>query len=123
MCTVPITNSIHHQKEYHPDLIDSTIKQTDKKPIIIETGLVTNIATILSNTRAEFNVYLDCVAAQELLASDLDIILVPFDFTNENPDATCEGKDNIDGQFVTSQILTKANFKVAIGASFSNSTC
>ncbi|RIA90067.1 Inosine/uridine-preferring nucleoside hydrolase domain-containing protein [Glomus cerebriforme] len=199
------------------DLIDSTIKQTGKKPTIIATGPVTNIATFLrafptytkriekivwmggaidvpgnlftvpNNTRAEFNVYLDCVAAQELLASDLNILLVPLDFTNKTPlnpgffdklskltsfygkftykllstaraasfgsdsafynayflwdpkavavvknigiskivsnrklAVTCEGKENIDGQFVSSQILTKANFEVAIDALVSN---
>ncbi|CAG8568015.1 6497_t:CDS:2, partial [Ambispora gerdemannii] len=98
------------------DLIDSTIKQTGKKPVIIATGPVTNIAKLLrafptyttkiervfwmagaldiagnmysvpNNTRAEFNVYLDCVAAQELLAAtDLKITLIPLDFTNKTP--------------------------------------
>ncbi|CAG8656872.1 13847_t:CDS:2, partial [Dentiscutata heterogama] len=96
-------------------LIDSTIKQTGKKPTIILTGPATNIATFLrafptytkkirkvfwmggalsvhgnvytvpNNTRAEFNVFLDCVAAQELLASNLDITLVPLDFTSKTP--------------------------------------
>ncbi|RIA90076.1 Inosine/uridine-preferring nucleoside hydrolase domain-containing protein [Glomus cerebriforme] len=195
------------------DLIDSTIKQTGKKPTIIATGPATNIVTFLrafptytkriekivwmggslnvyrdlftvpSNTLAEYNLYLDCVAAQELLAYDLNILLVPIDFTNETPlnpgffdklskltsfygkftyrllsttravsfandsafynnyflwdpkavavvknigiskivsnrklAVTCEGKESIDGQFMKSQILTKANFKIAIDA-------
>ncbi|CAG8791916.1 20238_t:CDS:1, partial [Racocetra persica] len=97
------------------DLIDSTIQQTGKKPTIILTGPATNIVILLrafptysakidkvfwmggnlnvpgnlfsvpDNTHAEFNVFLDCVAAQELLASDLDITLVPLDFTSQNP--------------------------------------
>ncbi|CAG8794274.1 18984_t:CDS:2, partial [Dentiscutata erythropus] len=97
------------------DLIDSTIKQTGKKTIIIITGPATNIATLLrafptytkkihkvfwmgralnvhgnlhtvpNNIRAEFNVFLDCVAAQELLDSNLDITLVPLDFTSKTP--------------------------------------
>lgn len=199
------------------DLIDSTIEQTGKKPIIVATGPVTNIATLLrafptyttkieeivwmggaldvagnlfsvpNNTRGEFNVFLDCVAAQELLASDLKIILVPLDFTNKVPlnlalfdkfskltsfygkftyeflsivrstwfggepkfftdyflwdvktvaiiknigvrkivsnrtlAVTCEGNIDYDGQFVTSQILTNANFQVAIDPIISN---
>ncbi|CAG8494453.1 15625_t:CDS:2, partial [Cetraspora pellucida] len=97
------------------DLIDSTIQQTAKKPTIILTGPATNIAIFLrtlpsysakidkvfwmggslnvpgnllsvpDNTRAESNVYLDCTAAQELLASNLDITLMPLDFTNQTP--------------------------------------
>ncbi|CAG8687248.1 7477_t:CDS:2, partial [Dentiscutata heterogama] len=96
-------------------LIDSTIEETGKKPTIIMTGPATNIATFLrafptytakidkvfwmggalnvpgnvfsvpNDTRAEFNVYLDCVAAQELLASNLDITLVPLDLIIQTP--------------------------------------
>ncbi|CAG8442252.1 13578_t:CDS:2 [Acaulospora morrowiae] len=95
------------------DLIDSMIKQTGKKPTIIAIGPVTNIATLLrafptyskkiervvwlagalkvpgnlfsvpNNTGAEFNVFLDCVAANELLASELNITLLPLDFTSK----------------------------------------
>ncbi|CAG8771628.1 28363_t:CDS:2 [Gigaspora margarita] len=97
------------------NLIDSTIEQTGKRPTIILTGPATNIATFLrafptytakidkvfwmggalnvpgnvftvsNDSRAEYNVYLDCVAARELIASDLDITLVPLDFTNQIP--------------------------------------
>ncbi|CAG8737534.1 5654_t:CDS:1, partial [Cetraspora pellucida] len=97
------------------DLIDSTIEQTGKKPTIILTGPATNVALLLrafptyskkidkifwmggaldvpgnvfiepNNTRAEFNIFFDCIAAQELLASDLDLILVPLDFTSKTP--------------------------------------
>ncbi|CAG8447669.1 4605_t:CDS:2 [Ambispora leptoticha] len=97
------------------DLIDSTIEATGKKPTIIAMGTATNIAMLLrafptyntkierivwmagaldvagnvftvpNNTRAEYNVYLDCVAAQELLDSDLKITLIPLDFTNKTP--------------------------------------
>ncbi|CAG8745147.1 15511_t:CDS:2 [Dentiscutata erythropus] len=93
-------------------LIDSTIEETGKKPTIIMISPATNIATFLrafptytakidkvfwmggalnvpgnvpNDTRAEYNVYLDCVAAQELLASNLDITLVPLDFIAQNP--------------------------------------
>ncbi|CAG8671023.1 15308_t:CDS:2, partial [Acaulospora morrowiae] len=199
------------------DLIDSVIKQTGKKPTIIAIGPGTNIATLLrafpiyskkiervvwlagalevpgnlfsvsSNTRAEFNVFLDCVAAKELLSSDLSITLVPLDFTGEtllniaffdklsnltsfygkftydllstirttwvggdpaffvgyqlwDPKAvavvkgigvsevasnrslavTCVGDINKDGQFLISQVLTKANFQIATKAEVSN---
>ncbi|RIB30569.1 Inosine/uridine-preferring nucleoside hydrolase domain-containing protein [Gigaspora rosea] len=97
------------------NLIDSTIEQTGKKPTIILTGPATNIATFLrafptyttkidkvfwmggalnvpgnlftvsNDSRAEYNVYLDCVAARELIASNLDITLVPLDFTDQIP--------------------------------------
>ncbi|CAG8645000.1 25714_t:CDS:2 [Gigaspora rosea] len=97
------------------NLIDSTIEQTGKKPTIILIGTATNIAiflrafptytakidkvfwmggalnvpgnviTVSNDSRAEYNVYLDCVAAQELIDSDLDITLVPLDFTNQIP--------------------------------------
>ncbi|CAG8620115.1 9476_t:CDS:2, partial [Racocetra fulgida] len=97
------------------DLIDTTIEQTGEKPILILTGTATNLALLLrafptysakidkvfwmggalevpgnvfiepNNTRAEFNVFFDCIAAQELLASDLDITLIPLDFTSQTP--------------------------------------
>ncbi|RIB30680.1 Inosine/uridine-preferring nucleoside hydrolase domain-containing protein [Gigaspora rosea] len=97
------------------NLIDSTIEQTGKNPTIILTGIATNIATFLrafptytakidkvfwlggalnvpgnvftvsNDSRAEYNIYLDCVAARKLIASDLDITLVPLDFTNQLP--------------------------------------
>ncbi|CAG8759478.1 21015_t:CDS:2 [Gigaspora margarita] len=199
-------------KDY-ANLIDSTIKQTGKKPTIIITGPATNIATLLrafpnytakidkvfwmggaldvpgnlfslpNNTRAEFNIFFDCVAAQELLASNLDITLIPLDYTSKtslnlaffdklsklkgfygifvykllsmiratwiggdtaffaryylwDPTAiavvknigvakivsnrslavTCKGDPNYDGQFVSSKLLTKSNFKVTTDA-------
>ncbi|CAG8498940.1 571_t:CDS:2 [Ambispora gerdemannii] len=192
-------------------LIDSTIKQTGKKPTILAGGPATNLAILLrafpnyttkidqvfwmagaldiagnlfsvpNNTRAEFNVYLDCVAAQELLAADLKINLIPLDFTDKTPlnpafinklstltsfygkftyelisiiratwfggdpgffsgfflwdpkavaviknigiakivqnrtlTVICEGNENYDGQFVASQLMTKADLKVVI---------
>ncbi|CAG8490363.1 27708_t:CDS:2 [Dentiscutata erythropus] len=97
------------------DLIDSTINQTGKNPTIILTGPATNIVTLLraypiysekidkvfwmggalnvsgnlfsipNNTRAEFNVFFDCVAARELLDFNLDITLIPLDFTSKIP--------------------------------------
>ncbi|CAG8716886.1 18379_t:CDS:2 [Dentiscutata erythropus] len=66
-------------------LIDSTIEETGKKPTIIMTDVPGNVLSVPSDTRAEFNVYFDCVAAQELLASNLDITLVSLDFMAQNP--------------------------------------
>ncbi|CAG8610941.1 3642_t:CDS:2 [Ambispora leptoticha] len=199
------------------DLIDSTINQTGKKPTIIGTGPATNIATFLrafptyttkierfvwlagaldvpgnlfsvpNNTRAEFNIYLDCVAAQEVLNSDLKITLAPLDFTDQTPlntsffdklsklksfygkfvyqllfiiratwfggdpaffsgyflwdpkavaivknigvakvvsnrtlAITCTGDVNYDGQFVRSQLMTKADLTIALVPIISN---
>ncbi|KAI9352674.1 Inosine/uridine-preferring nucleoside hydrolase domain-containing protein [Obelidium mucronatum] len=43
-----------------------------------------NLYTVPTNTKAEFNAYLDCVAGQELLANpNVSLTLVPLDFTNQ----------------------------------------
>jgi inosine-uridine nucleoside N-ribohydrolase len=94
------------------DLIDSTIKETNKKPTIISIGPATNIATLLrdyphyvekierivwaagslkvkgtvpNNPEAEYYLYLDCVAAQELFNYKLNILLLPDDFMHKLP--------------------------------------
>ncbi|KAI9352662.1 Inosine/uridine-preferring nucleoside hydrolase domain-containing protein [Obelidium mucronatum] len=94
--------------------IDKTIDETGLKPTILITGTATdvtllfraypeyakkverivwmagaldvpgNLYTVPTNTKAEFNAYLDCVAGQELLANpDVSLTLVPLDFTNQ----------------------------------------
>ncbi|KAJ3285105.1 hypothetical protein HDU79_007596, partial [Rhizoclosmatium sp. JEL0117] len=94
--------------------IDKTIKETGKKPTVLMSGMGTDVALLFrkypdyakkverlvwmggavdvpgnlfsvpSNTKAEFNMYLDCVAGQEIFANpNVSVTLVPLDFTNQ----------------------------------------